>query len=242
MLLANVQAVLNNYFLGLYLHGSLASGDFDPGHSDIDFLVVTNRVLPKKIIPGLEAMHMHIRDSGPEWAKKLEGTYLSPKAIFRFKPSKRRIPYLNEGKFFLTYQGIDWIINRHILRENGIVVAGPPIRPLIAPISSDEIRQAVVQGLIEDWMPRLDEREWLIPLGHQPFIVLTCCRALYTLKYGKVKSKPVSARWALTALDKQWRNLIERAMAWHHGMPHGDIENTLKMMRFTLEEAKAYRS
>jgi predicted nucleotidyltransferase len=242
MLLTNVQAVIGDYFIGLYLHGSLASGDFDPGYSDIDFLVVTSKVLPKKLIPEIEAMHMRIRDCGLEWAKKLEGTYLSKKMFYRYRPSKRRIPYLNEGKFFLTYQGKDWIINRHILREKGVVVNGPPIRSLIAPISTGEIRQSIVTGLIEDWTPKLDEREWLIPLGHQPFIVVTCCRALYTLKYGTVKSKPVSARWALQALDKQWRKLIESAMLWHHGMPPGNIEETLKMMKYTLEQAESYRS
>ena len=242
MLLTNVQAVLNEYFLGLYLHGSLAGGDFDPGHSDIDFLVVTAGELPEKLIPEIEAMHLRIINSGLEWAKKLEGTYLSRKALFRYKTSKRRIPYLNEGRFFLTQQGRDWIINRHILRENGIIVAGPLIRPLISPISPDEIRQSVVTGLIEDWTPRLNERDWLIPLGHQPFIVLTCCRALYTLKYGTVKSKPVSTRWALKTIDKKWRNLIKSAAAWHYGMPAGDIEETLKMMKYTLEQAESYRS
>jgi len=242
MLLTNVRAVLDEYFLGLYLHGSLTGDDFDPGHSDIDFLVVTTRELPKKLIPDIEAMHMRIRDSGLEWAKKLEGTYLSKKALFCYKPSKRQIPYLNEGKFFLTQQSFDWIINRHILRENGIVVAGPPIRPLIAPISSHEIPQVVIQGLLENWTPRLDERAWLIPPGHQPFIVLTCCRALYTLKHDTIASKPVSARWALKALDKQWTGLIEYALSWHYGMPPGDIEKTLKMMKYTLEQAESYRS
>ena len=241
MLLINVREVLGDYFVGLYLHGSLASGDFNPGHSDIDFLVVTTKVLPEKLMPNLEKMHIRIRDCGLEWVEKLEGTYLSRKALFRYKKSKRQIPYLNEGKFFLTEHGIDWKINRHILRENGIVVAGPPIRPMIIPISSEEIRQSVVLGLIEDWTPKLDEREWLIPPGHQPFIVLTCCRALYTLKYSKVKSKAISANWALKALDKRWRNLIESAMAWHYGMPTGDIEETLKMMKYTLEQAESYR-
>jgi predicted nucleotidyltransferase len=41
-LLDNVRAILGDYFTGMYLYGSLASGDFDPRRSDIDFLVVTS--------------------------------------------------------------------------------------------------------------------------------------------------------------------------------------------------------
>ena len=50
LLLANLRDTLGDYFVGLYLHGSLAGGDFDPGHSDIDFLVVTTEELPEKML------------------------------------------------------------------------------------------------------------------------------------------------------------------------------------------------
>ena len=39
-LLSDAQTILGNHLVGLYLYGSLASGDFDPGRSDIDFVVV----------------------------------------------------------------------------------------------------------------------------------------------------------------------------------------------------------
>jgi hypothetical protein len=239
VLLKNVQAVLDTYFIGLYLHGSLALGDFDPGHSDIDFVVVTTRELPLKLISDLEAMHSRIKDSGLEWAKKLEGTYISKKALLRYNPDDAPHPHINEQKFFVARDKIDSVINRHILRECGVAVAGPPIRPLIAPVSPDELREAVVLGIRNAWTPRLKEPEWLVPPGHQPYLVVTCCRALYTVKFGTVTSKPVSVRWALTALDKQWTNLIETAMAWHYGEPHGDIEKSLQFTRYTMEQIGA---
>ena len=40
-LLDGVKETLGEQMVGLYLYGSLASGDFDPQTSDIDFLVVT---------------------------------------------------------------------------------------------------------------------------------------------------------------------------------------------------------
>jgi hypothetical protein len=240
LLLANLRDTLGDYFVGLYLQGSLAGGDFDPGHSDIDFLVVTTEELPEKMLPALEAMHRRIWDSGLEWAKKLEGSYIPKDSLYRYNPEDPPRPGVFEEQFLTFCHEIHWVINRYILRESGVVVSGPPIRPMIAPVKPDEIRRAVKTGLRDAWTPRLNEREWLKPPGHQPYIVLTCCRALYTLEHGEISSKPVSARWALQALDSKWRNLIENALAWHYGLPSGDIEMTLRMMKYTLDLVKQY--
>jgi predicted nucleotidyltransferase len=242
ILQAHLRATLGDYFIGLYLHGSLASGDFDPGHSDIDFLVVTTEELPEKMLPDLAAMHDLVWGIGLEWAKKLEGTYIPKNSLYRYNPADPPRPGIYEGKFLTFRHEIHWVINRHILRENGVVVSGPPIRPLIAPVTPEEIRQAIVTGLIEAWTDKLSERDWLIPPGHQPYIVLTCCRVLYTLKYGTITSKLTSARWAFGSLGNQWKNLIESAEAWHYGLPPGDIDMTLQMMRYTLDKLKIYQS
>jgi hypothetical protein len=240
LLLKNVRAVLGDYFVGLYLYGSLASGDFDPGQSDIDWLVVTTEELPEKIYPALKSMHKRIWVSGLEWAPKLEGTYFPKYSMYRHNSADPPRPHVNEGKFSIIRHASNWVINYHILREKGVVVAGLPIRPLIAPVSRDELRDAVVTSIIDGWTPLKYKRNWLVPPCHQPYIVLTCCRALYTLRYGTIKSKPVSARWALKTLDNRWKDLIKNAMAWQFGMPPGDIEKTLKMVRYVLGKVTSY--
>src|SRR4029079_8787631 len=40
-----IEAILGPELVGIYLYGSLASGDFSPETSDIDFLVVTRNLL-----------------------------------------------------------------------------------------------------------------------------------------------------------------------------------------------------
>lgn len=242
LLLENVRQTLGKYFAGMYLHGSLASGDFNPESSDIDFVIVTTQELPENIIPELEAMHKLIWASGLIWANRLEGSYFPVKSLYRHNPNDPPRPHINGEKFFIDRQETDWIINRHILRETGIVIAGPPPGSLIAQVSKDEIRRTVVEGLRTDWTPRLNDREWLQPPGNQPFVVLTNCRALYTLRYGTIKSKQASARWAYKALGEKWQSLIEYALMWKRGMPPGDIEQTLAMMKYTWEKARVYGS
>ena len=70
VLLSDVQAIIGNHFVGMYLYGSLATGDFDPQRSDIDFVVVTTNDLPNEMIQDLEAMHSRIASRGSKWATK----------------------------------------------------------------------------------------------------------------------------------------------------------------------------
>ena len=104
-LLANVQDILGDYFVGLYLYGSLASGDFDPLRSDIDFVVVTTDQLPEELISALEEMHHRLWASGLKWVAKLEGTYIPQPDLRRYDPTAALCPCVNEGRFYLARHG-----------------------------------------------------------------------------------------------------------------------------------------
>jgi hypothetical protein len=134
LLLSNVKHLLGNDFVGMYLYGSLASGDFDPEGSDIDFAVVTAAELPDQMVPALKAMHAGIAASGLKWAPKLEGWYIPQKALWRYDPAAAPCVAINEGHFYLVRQASDWVIQRHILREQGVVLAGPPLQSMIDPV------------------------------------------------------------------------------------------------------------
>ena len=235
-LLSSVQAILGEYFVGLYLYGSLSSGDFNPGASDIDFIVVTTDDLPEEMIRLLSEMHVHLAaDRHLKWATKLEGAYISRQAVRRYDATHPPYPFLNEDQFHLTQLGTDWIIQRHIIREQGVVIAGPEPKTLIDPVSAQDIRDAVL-GIIRDWwQPMLDAPDFLqAGGGHQVFAILTMCRVLYTLHHGDVASKPVSARWALKKVDPRWVSLIEEALAWQNGMKFDKLNETVEFIRYTV--------
>jgi hypothetical protein len=203
-LLSSVQDTLGDYFVGLYLYGSLASGDFDPQRSDIDFVIVTTTELPEELISALEKMHARLAASGLKWAAKLEGTYIPQNALCRYCPDAAPCPCLNEGRFYQARHESDWVIQRYILREKGVAVAGPAVRPMIDPVQPDDIRHGV-RGILRGWwVPMVDHPNWLRDSEYQAYAVLTMCRALYTLHYGTIASKPVSARWAQSEVDQQW--------------------------------------
>jgi hypothetical protein len=236
-LLSSVRGILGDYFAGLYLYGSLSSGDFDQLRSDIDFVVVTTAQLPEKIISALEAMHQRLWASGLKWAAKLEGTYIPQSDLRRYDPTAAPCPCVNEGRFYLARHGSDWVIQRSILREQGVVVAGPPLHLMIDPVSPDEIREGVRGVLRGWWAPMLDNPGFLRDGEYQAYAVLTMCRALYTFHHGTITSKPVSARWALTTLDRKWKSLIEWALTWQHADQSECLRETLDFIRYTLEDS-----
>ena len=139
VLLSDVQTIIGNHFIGMYLHGSLATGDFDSQRSDIDFVVVTDTELPDEMLPALEAMHARITASGRKWAAKLEGAYIPRQALRRYDPTNALHPSLRvDGSFGVDHYGSDWVIQSHSLRERGVVLAGRAPQTLIDPVQPDE--------------------------------------------------------------------------------------------------------
>ncbi len=239
VLLLGVQATLGPRFVGLYLYGSLATGDFDLRRSDVDFLVVTEAELPEGLLPPLAALHARIAISRIRWADRLDGVYMPQADLRRYDPARARLPYLGVGKsLVLAQQGYDWVIQRHVLREHGVVVAGPDLRPLIDPVTSAELQHAVRAVLDDWWAQQLADPAWLRPREYQAYGVLSMCRALYTLTTGALATKPVSARWALTTLEPRWAPLIDRALAWPDEPQPDALPETLDFIRYTLERSR----
>ncbi len=241
LLLTSVQGILKNQFVGMYLYGSLSTGDFNPETSDLDFLVVTTSTLSNKTIAELEAMHKRIWQSGNAWASKLEGSYIPKREIRRHNPHSEPCPTVNEGKFFLDKRGSDWIIQRHVIREQGVILAGPDPKTLIDPVDPKDIRRAIKGVLNEWWFPMLEDPTWLRDHGseYHAYAILTMCRALYTLENGTIVSKPTAARWVQGKLGESWSQVIEQAI---HAQKHGSersglFNNALQLIRITKEMA-----
>jgi hypothetical protein len=240
MLLERVQTALEEQFVGLYLYGSLATGDFDPASSDLDFAVVTATLLAPETSAALESLHRELWASGLKWAAKLEGAYVPKSLIRRHDPAGPAIPAVNEGAFYLAQLGSDWVIQRHVLRECGVVLAGPDPQTLIDPVSANEIRQAIRGLLTEWWFPMLENPAWLAERGseYHAYAVISMCRVLHGLQHGTIVSKPVAARWA-QANYPQWQPLIAQALAAQAGGKSGFLEATLNFIRFTQIQVKA---
>lgn len=227
----------------MYLYGSLASGEFDVKKSDIDFLVVTSGELPENIVSGLKAMHLALYESGTEWAGRLEGAYMPVNAMQAHDPTGSRCVGVHFNKlvrkndFLVACPESSWVINRHMLYTSNIVIMGPPIKTMIEPVQPQELREAVLTTLRNNWSPKVPNSAFFLGIEYQAFSILQMCRALYILKQGAVTSKLLSAEWVIANSDPKWTNLIKQAIAWHPGDPSWDIGQTREFIRYVLKEA-----
>lgn len=237
-LLDGIRQALGGQFAGMYLHGSLATGAFDPDRSDVDFLVVTWDKLPPDLLQNLASLHARLFVSGLPWATNYEGSYIPGNALRRYDPADCVHPAVEvDGSFGLAVHGTDWVVQRHILREHGISLAGPPARELIDPISPDELRLAVRVLIQERWARQHEDPSRLQSSEYQAYAVLTMCRMWYTLEEGAVASKRQAARWAMQRLEDRWHPLVEEALAWRHGMGMDRLDDTLAFIQRTTKGA-----
>ena len=241
LLLSNVKEILSDQFVGMYLYGSLSSGEFNPQTSDIDFLVVTMSTLSEETIVKLEVMHQQTWATSLKRAGKLEGAYVPKELIRRHDPNGADCPGVNEGRFYVAGLGSDWVIQRHVVREYGVALDGPDPKSLIDFVSPDDIRGAVMDILREWWFPMLEDPSWLRDheRGYRAFAIITMCRVLHALANGTVVSKPRAVQWARTNLDDSWKPLIDQTTAASN-YENSDVQlnEVLDFIRFVHEKVK----
>jgi hypothetical protein len=245
-LLEGVGDAAGGRLVGLYLHGSLALGDFFPPASDVDFHVATAGALGSDALERLGAMHAAFKAEGG-WVARLEGVYLPPSALRRLEPAGERLPTVgSDWDFGLGRPGPSWELDRWVTREHGVVVTGPDPLELIDPIGPGQLRDAVLASMLGDWAGRAQgeaDVAWLRPRNYQAFAVLTMCRDLYVLEHGVVVSKLVAAAWASRRLGRRWAALVERALGWRADERVDDrsLEETLAFVADAVELARSVR-
>ena len=244
--LVSIRAILGSHFCGMYLSGSLALGDFDLRSSDIDFVVVTDAELADDLVEALGDMHAQFDASGTPSVTKIDAVYIPQEALRCPALASGRYPQIEWGDTPLGTLQRDhlengWPIQCEILREHGVVVAGPEPRTLIEPVDPDALRKASA-AIAQTWQKQAHHDpawlDWLQYGGEHAFVILTLCRILYTLDLGRVASKPVAARWAQKAAGKQWATLIERALVglnerWE--ISERDVEEIVAFIDSTVE-------
>jgi hypothetical protein len=219
-LVSSIQETLGDSFVGAYLQGSFAIGDFD-FHSDVDFVVVVEEALSDAQVEALQAVHERIFQVRSSWAKHLEGSYF-PSAVLRDN-NRRGEPlwYLDNGSRSLVLSNhCNTLVVRSTLARHGVTMSGPAVETLLAPPPVLDLQQEIFD-VITWWAAEIEaEPGRFANRFYQGFIVLSYCRMLHDLRTGSLGSKRAGADWAKLALNPAWRDLIDRA--WH-GRPRPEL-------------------
>ncbi len=214
LILSQMQTILDDKLIGLYIFGSLVTGDFDYDSSDIDLIAATSTELNEKELERLKTMHHDIAFQQKAWDDRIEVGYI-PVENLKKSQSHFQLALISPGEsFHVTIADSAWIINRYVLREKGITLFGPSPKTLVDPISQEELMHTM-QEIIKEWREWIKHTELIHRREYQAFAILTMCRALYTTRQGTFVSKKQAALWAENELP-EWSSLIRRALVWRN--------------------------
>ena len=218
-----IAAELKENLVGIYMVGSLATGDFDLD-SDVDYLVVTKAELTEADMKPIQDIHikLHAMDCYP--AKHLEGSYISIRDLKDWSVvGKKKLYYFDNGStmYEQTTHDNQWHV-RWVLRERGITLVGQKPGTLLPEIPKDELIDEIKTSMLQH--VEIFQAEINSPLAFcnsrfgQSFFVLTCCRMLHTLHTATVQSKKAGMTWAKQNVDPEWTKIIDQAWEEREGV------------------------
>ena len=173
-----ISAELEENLVGIYLVGSIASGDFDLD-SDVDFLVVTNTEITETNIKSLQDIQIKIHEIDCYPAKHLEGSYISISDLNNWSTvGEKKLYYFDNGSttFEQSIHDNQWHV-RWILQERGITLIGPKPETILQSVPLNELFNEIktimlqVMNVFEDEIHR-PLSFWNSRFG-QSFAVLT---------------------------------------------------------------------
>lgn len=231
------RAVLGGDMVGMYLTGSLATGDYVPGRSDVDFVVVTDAALGDDHVEALRAMHERIalaRRSRLPW---IEGIYVPTDLWRRHIPGGATCHRLTvDGTFGVQLLGANWVIERALF-PGAITVDGPPPQTLVDPVSDAEVAAAAREAALSWWPHTLEDVSLLPDEAHLVFAVLTMARAWFSAEVAAQATKTEAARW-LADRRPEWATLLHEALAWRAGRPFARRDDVLALITATLHRLR----
>jgi hypothetical protein len=180
------RAVLGDNFVGLYLLGSLAIGDFDLT-SDVDFMIVANSELGHDQVELVQFAHTKLIAWDSRWVRHLEYS-IFPRQKLSEKSSPygpngrddsvaRQLWYFNNGGSAIERSDHDnTLVTRWTLRYRSKAVLGPEPAAFAPEVTSDELRQEIRNSML-GWEKLFTPDSPYNNRFHQVFFVLNNCRA-----------------------------------------------------------------
>jgi streptomycin 3"-adenylyltransferase len=203
-----VRYELRGDLVGIYLHGSLATGCFRRAGSDVDLVIVARHSLDEitrrrlasaflgiwRLRPIMETLEMHVvREDAAR-------TFVHPMPYELVWDDKRADTEPRPG--------LDPDLAAHcsMTRARGIALVGPPPETVFGEVPWGDYLDSVLRDF--DWNVTDDHF-----VANPTYGVLNACRVLEMLMHpGVVSNKEEGGRWALGVVPEEHRAIIRRAL------------------------------
>jgi hypothetical protein len=221
---------------GLYLVGSLALDDYQPGQSDVDFVAVSEPALTLSELEQLEQIHRELRRTAPR--PKLDGVYVTWLEL-RADPVGLSAPYCLDGRFAsnggFAANPVTWyMMHRYTMPVRG------PAEPIVRH-DEDLLRMWCRENLQSYWAgwvhgARTHFIRRLLSLSRQATVwgVLGVTRLHATIKTGDILSKSAAGTYALETFPAPWSPIIQDALGGRLGHGATSYRNAFARRRDAL--------
>lgn len=208
---------LEENLLGIYLHGSLAMGCFNPRRSDIDFIVVVKETLTAENKKRIAKKALMLNDELPnerglEFSVILE-TYLEPfiyptPCELHYSDFHKERYRSDENYLCGGYDDNDLAAQLAVAYYRGVSLYGRPLNELYKPVE----RQLYLASILYD----IEDASHNIA-DNTVYVVLNLCRVLFFLREGTISSKKEGGEWGAASLPNQYQDLVRKCLDEYTG-------------------------
>lgn len=207
------QKIFKENLTGIYLHGSLAMGCFNPDKSDVDLMIVIKNHITD--VQKMQFMNQIVELNKTAPNKGIELSIVKEKYCSNFLyPTPFELHFSNAHlQWFIDdptdyihkMNGTDKDLAAHfkIIKKYGVVLQGEAINDVFA----DVPKEAYIDSI---WSDVAGAKEDIL---EQPvYVILNLCRVAAFLKSDLILSKKQGGEWALENLSAQYHTLISNAL------------------------------
>ena len=189
--------VLADALTGVYLHGSLAMGCFNPVTSDVDLIVVAGRAMSRA-----QKLHMMERLIGLNGRAPAKGIEMSVVLRSFCDPFVYPTPF---ELHFSPMQGVDPDLAAHftVIRQRGVTLYGAPAPDVFGPVDAAYYADSI-------WLDVQNAQEDVCK--NPIYTVLNLCRVLAFLQERLYLSKREGGEWGLRRLHAPHDALVAQAL------------------------------
>jgi hypothetical protein len=210
---ARVERDARGLVAGVYVHGSIALGSFDPATSDVDIVTLLHRPATPDDLTTLATLHTDLQRDYPR--PLLEVSYFQRSDLASPPAAIAQHPYYHDGVFQQggTFEAnpITW----WLLQTRGITLMGTAIEAIPIAITWAEVRDYTRHNLNTYW------RKWayhpssmlkLLSGTGIEWAVLGVLRLVYALRENDMTSKAGAGAYALATLPPRYHRIVAEAM------------------------------
>lgn len=227
-LINDCNEILKENLIGIYIHGSLAMGCFNPLKSDIDILIVISEAMKQSEKRLFMESIISINKLAPENGIEISivkqeycNKFIYP-TPFELHFSIMHLTWykMNPDEYIEKMNGNDRDLAAHfsVIKNRGIVLFGKDIDDVFKDIPKDAYMDSIRNDIA-------DAEEDIV--ANPIYIILNLCRVLAYVKDSKVLSKREGGEWGLKNVDGRFANLIMDALDCYESDRKINIDNDI---------------